>query len=1107
MENEQKIYTIADAHLDTSWVWTFETSVKEYIPNTFNENFALFEKYPEYKFNWEGSYRYELMKEYYPDAFEKVKKYIAEGRWSPCGSCYENGDVNVPSPESLIRNVIYGNGFFKDNFGIESNDIFLPDCFGFGKALPGIAAHCGIKGFSTQKLTWGCAVPTPFDVGRWTALDGNGLWCAIKPGSYTKVYDKVRTYKPILERLKENSEKYGFKATFDYHGVGDRGGAPKEKSVKTVCNEIRENANNAIKVLSATTKEFFDDIEAMSEEAKNKLPVYDGEFLMTEHGAGSYTTRTASKRFNRRSELLADAAERSAVAAFITGLADYPANVLDTAWKKTIAHQFHDDITGTSWMIDYKRNWNDYVQSLNLFSTEYTAAVKALTGGMDTSFAKGVAVAVSSPVQTSGTVKQAVKAYIEESKLPGKFVRVFDCDGNEVPSQLGTSDKKGYKKVIFMAEAPANGTVIYDVRTADSAFDGDTGLSLKGKTLANNRYTVKLDLNGDIASVYDNKLKRELLAAPVRNSLISDITIYHYSAWEVKYKDIMRTPYAYASEPVFLVKENGPALCEIEVIRVADGSTFKQYISLDAESDFVRVYNEVDWRTEAADLKVSFPVNANNETASYDIGIGSYGRKTNTKEQFEVPAQRWTDITGVDGTFGVSILSDSRSGWDKPDGHTLRLTGVHTALNNHSHMTAQHLADFGINRFSYGIYGHEGKPDFTPCAADRFCQPMHTFVCDSHKGKLGRKFSLCSVDSDTVRILGIKKAQKSDDIIIRLCEYTGKEQKGVNLAFALPVAAASVIRGDEEFIDEYPVSDGKLVIDFKPHEIRSFALKLETADKYKKKYGKIELPYNTEFSSFNCDGKKAKLNNGYSVPAELIPEQLLEGGVGYSFLDKGLNAVECCGQEIDVPKGAKTVHFILTSISGDKNVTFKADDKEYDVTVQSCFEAVGAWDLIGLGETGYIKKQPQYFTFTHTHGARGDEIAKQFYLFHAEIPCSKCSKITLPLDKNIFILAASYSKDTNEAIPADEHFDSLNKREFNYTYSFYASRLLKESHFVTKMDKLADKIKNMDTNTVLNTERKDKLRQIVFDVKDFNVDSYRRLRQAHLFLKREVIKK
>ena len=1099
---EQKIYTIADAHLDTSWVWKFETTVGEYIPRTFNENFDLFEKYPEYKFNFEGSYRYELMKEYYPKSFEKVKEYIEKGRWYPVGSCYENGDVNIPSPEALIRNVIYGNGFFRDHFGKESNDIFLPDCFGFGKALPSVAAHCGITGFSTQKLTWGCAVPIPFDIGRWRGLDGNGLWCALKTGNYTAVLDKVRTDKDLLKKLKENSEKYGFNFTSTYHGVGDRGGAPKEKSVKTVVTELRQNAENAIKVLSATTRELFDDIEALPEEQKKKMPVFDGEFLMTEHGAGSYTTRTVSKRWNRRSELLADAAERTAVSAFILGLADYPLNVLDTAWKRTIAHQFHDDITGTSWMVDYKRNWNDYVQSMFSFSTEYTVAVKAVTGAMNTSFAKGIPVAVSNPVQSTGSVSQAVSAEICADMIP-ESARVFDCRGNEVPSQV-SSLSGGKKKVTFIAAVPSNGIAVYDVRPSADSFSGETGLTVTGNTLENKRYKVTIDGNGDIVSVFDKKLGKELLSAPVQFQLINDIQIYHYAAWEVKYKDIMSKPYACAANPEFEIAESGPALVALKTKRTAGGSFFTQVISLDAESDFIRVYNEVDWRSESSDLKVSFPFKCADINASYDIGLGYYARGNNTKEQFEVPAQRWADISGRDSGFGVSVLSDSRTGWDKPKSNVIRLTAMHTATNNHSPMTGQHVADFGLNRFSFGIFGHEGKPDFTAGAADRFCQPMHTFICDSHKGKLDPEFSLCSVSSDTVRILGIKKAQKTDEIVIRLCEYTGKAQKGVKIQFALPVKSAKEIRGDEIEIGDIPVADGVLDVDFTQNQVRSFALTLDGTSKYRKKYGAIDLPYDKEAASSNESDSKCLLGNGFSVPSELVPETLLEGGVEYTFVSGGKNAVECKGQTIAVPKDAKTVHFILTSVSGDRKAEFSVDGKAVQVIVQDCFEAVGAWDLIGLGETGYIKKNPQYFTFTHTHSSAGDELAKQFYLFHAAIPCAKASEIKLPDDRNILVFAASYSKDANCALPGDEHFDTLEKRSFDYVLSKYAQSQLRDSKFQEFMGKMIEKIEHTEPNQYFTAKRKEKARDLLRIVKDSGVDGRKSIRIARVAIARRI---
>ena len=132
----------------------------------------LVKKLPEYVFNFEGAYRYELMEEYYPEQFEKLKEYVAKGNWYPCGAGWENGDVNVPSPEALFRNFLLGNEYFNKKFGIRSRDVFLPDCFGFGYALPSIARHANLYGFTTQKLSWGSAYGQPFDIGKWYGPDG-----------------------------------------------------------------------------------------------------------------------------------------------------------------------------------------------------------------------------------------------------------------------------------------------------------------------------------------------------------------------------------------------------------------------------------------------------------------------------------------------------------------------------------------------------------------------------------------------------------------------------------------------------------------------------------------------------------------------------------------------------------------------------------------------------------------------------------------------------------------------------------------------------------------------------------------------------------------------
>ena len=176
------LYMVATAHLDSQWNWTVQDTIREFVPNTFYTNFKYFEKYPDYVFTWEGAIHYMWFKEYYPDDWPTVQKYVAAGRWRLAGSWLNAVDTNMPSPESLFRQALYAKRFFRQEFSTVSHDVYLPDCFGFGFALPSIAAHSGLKAFSTQKLTWGR--PIPFPIGRWQGVDGSQILAELKPGDY-----------------------------------------------------------------------------------------------------------------------------------------------------------------------------------------------------------------------------------------------------------------------------------------------------------------------------------------------------------------------------------------------------------------------------------------------------------------------------------------------------------------------------------------------------------------------------------------------------------------------------------------------------------------------------------------------------------------------------------------------------------------------------------------------------------------------------------------------------------------------------------------------------------------------------------------------------------
>ncbi len=1031
-----RVYAVATTHLDTSWSWDFETTLRDYLPKTLTENFALFEKYPDYVFSFEGSYRYELLEEYYPELFEKLKGYVARGRWQVSGSSYENGDVNIPSPEALFRNILVGTAYFREKFGKRSEDIYLPDCFGFGWAVPSVAAHANLKGFTTQKLIWSSAYEVPFDLGIWRGPDGGEIYASLDAGDYNRSLKTVRKKGSVKRKLKSNSRKYDLPFTFVLHGIGDRGGAPREESVKAVLSEAARNASAKIEVIPAATDHVFRDMDSLlTREQKAKLPVWQNELVMTDHGVGCYTSRAIGKRWNRRAELLADAAERAAAAAGVLAGYAYPQSVLDTAWKRVIAHQFHDDITGTSLEICCKRNWNDYILSLNQFAEEYRFAAASVASEMDTSFAKGVALVVNNPVQAQGKRAGVVTAEVCFDK-PCDFIGVYNANGEEV---LAQTVKKGTKShlIAFCARVPSIGYAAYDVRPSAVPSAVKSDLTVTERTLENAKYLVTLDENGDIAQIFDKTLSKELLSKPIRMALYDYDGAGTYPAWELAYKEVMAPPREYAANTAFSIIENGPARIAIQTVRHAGGSVFKQVISLDSKGETVHVFNEIDWRSLRTLLKTEFPFTVANKKAAYDLGLGVIERGNSKPSLYEVPAQNWADITDTDGRFGVSVFSDSKVGWDKPNNNTLRLTGIHSPRA--AYRDAQHLLEFGLNRYSFAVYSHAGSwQNGTQQAAMEFVQPMNAFAVPTSPGRLGAEFSFCSVSDNAVMIRAIKKAQASEEIVLRVNEGGNKSHENVRLQIGDGIITAREVWATEEPKGAAKVENGELVFDIGAFEPKTFALTIKNgAEKaVGVKAVSIDLPYNLNAVTANANRTAGALPNGLSLPAEQFPAEIRCGGVGFntgSTAPGEMNALACNAQHLPLPTGSSRLHIIAAAFNGDRETVFGFDDTSLPVTIQSADERPGAWDLLNLNEAGYIKKDTLAWNTTHAHSSHGDEYGRQIYFFKYtfDIPAG-VKEYVLPADEKIILLAATATQNEPQAVCATELYDSLEKREISF---------------------------------------------------------------------------
>ena len=1027
---KKKIYTVATAHLDTVWNWDFEKTISEYIYNTLVDNFKLFEKYPTYKFSFEGTYRYELMQEYYPELFEKLGEYVKEGRWNICGSAFENGDVNIPSPEALFRNILFGNSYFEKTFGKRSCDIYLPDCFGFGWALPSIAAHANLMGFTTQKLAWGGAYGTPFDIGVWKGVDGNQIYASINPHDYYFTLKKLRDWDFVSNKLKEN-EKYDLDWTYIFHGIGDRGGAPAEESVSFVDSEIKKNDSSDIEVIAASADEIYHDIdEKFTQEQKAKLPVWENELVMTNHAVGGYTSRAVGKRWNRRCEELADMAERGGVMSSYLGTANYNRKALNRAWKRFIAHQFHDDIPGTSLQRVYKRSWNDYAMSMNQLANELEASVAPVSQLMKTDFCSGVPVMVYNPVEAQR--HGAVTVRLEN--VSADYVRVYDEKGKEIKSQIN-SNENGVIEVVFVADVMSLGTRIYDIRPSDRpcCVKSDIHINMD-RVMENQRYVVTLNQKGNITSIIDKALDdQELLKEPISLGLFNYTGSKQWPAWEMNYKEADKEADRIPKLETVTILEQGPARVAFKVVQRDKDSTFSNIIALTDASDIVEVYSEIEWRSLKTMAKNKFSFTASNDKATFDLGLGAIKRGNMTEKLFEVPAQKWVDITDKSGEFGVSVISECKYGWDKFKDNTLRMTVLHTPKGDFRPDSVQSLMDLGLNRYSYAIFSHKGEAGAdTQLEARKFISPMSAYLCTKHQGQLKSEYSFGSVSTNDVIIRAIKKAEETDEIIVRLNEGTNKAINDFTLTLGEGVESARELYASEEYKGEARVENGRLITDFKPYEIKTFALTLKQSSVLGEKAQSTPISLSFDKNIISKQGETADFE--YSIPYEIVPENVLVNGVEFCINKDGKNAMLANGQSVKVGDGVTRLAFLCASLDGDRNAEFTVNDEPVNVKINSCFERFAAWDLYGLKQTAYIKKGKLGYEATHSHRDGNDAVARGMYFYIAELDVKSGDSVMLPVDENIVIISASQVKDSQTRL-VTPLYDEVKKRPYDYSFS------------------------------------------------------------------------
>jgi alpha-mannosidase len=789
---------VGHAHLDTAWLWPLRETVRK-CARTFSTVLELMDRYPEYRFAVSQAQHLAWMRDHYPDLFERLKARIAEGRLEPTGSMWVEADCNIPSGESLVRQILFGKRFYLDEFGIETNDVWLPDVFGYSAALPQIMRRSGIQWFLTQKLSWNQYNVLPHHSFLWEGIDGSRVFTHFPPADTYNGNVSVRELRFAVENFKDHERANRSLYLF---GWGDGGGGPTAEMLESA--RRLADLDGLPRLTMEGPRQFFSEAAA---EIRDPA-VWVGELYLELH-RGTYTSQAATKLGNRRAEFALREAE---LWLSLAPDADYPSDKLDDLWKLLLLHQFHDIIPGSGIHWVYDDTARDHARILSETGRLVDDALASRVDDIDTS-------AAGHPVVIFNSLSHARRELVTV-EAPADATAAVNGSGVAVPIQRDAAGR-----AIFEASVPACGHQVYDLVAANPLTA--SGVAADARSLENDYLRIEIDDQGLVSSIFDKNFQRQVLAPGSvgnRFQLHPDYPNF-YDAWDIDRFAFDQVTDLDDAESVELV-EDGPLRAGIRITRRFGDSLLTQVVRLSAGSPFVEFDTEVDWHETNRLLKVAFPVNVRSLRATYEIQFGHVERATHDNTswdvaRFEVCAHKWADLS--EPGYGVALLNDCKYGYDI-SGNVMRLSLLRAPT------WPDPEADRGHHHFVYRLLPHAAdlREAGVIDAGYDLNVPLRTVATSPHPGALDPRTSILSVDAPHVVVEAVKRSvDDSEALVVRLYEAWGRRGPVVLRA---PWAPRRAVRTDllERDLADLPTRGDTVTVDLSPFEI--VTLKLEPAE-------------------------------------------------------------------------------------------------------------------------------------------------------------------------------------------------------------------------------------------------------------------------------------
>ena len=768
------ITAVGHAHIDTGFFWPVRETIRK-SARTFSSQIDLIERYPDYVFGASQPAHYAMIKKHYPSLYAKIKQAVKDGSWEPQGGMWVEADCNLINGESMVRQFIHGKNFFKDEFGCEVNNLWLPDVFGYSATMPQVMKRAGCDYFLTQKLSWSQFNKFPHTTFNWRGIDGTSVLTHFPPENNYNSWLKPSDMLAAEENFKEREVLDEMIVLF---GVGNGGGGPRDAHIERGLRQ--KDLEGAPKIKFGRADEFFKRLSKHTDE----MPTWSGELYLELH-RGTLTTQARTKRGNRLLEL---ALRETEYLLACGDLADYPIEELDKIWKTLLINQFHDIIPGSSIREVYEVTEREHAEGLT--------ACKRIQ--------QEVATRLFSPDEESLVLVNTLNtSYTQAITLPEGWAGV-----EGVPVQ-----KESDGTVSALLEIPSQGML-----TLSRSDETVSAEEISELALENDLIRYEFSEKGEILKAFDKEADKQILSETGNVFTLYEDRPNNFDAWDIDiFYEGQALETAHAVSHTSLGK--GKVRQGVQFDLAIGKSTLTQRVYLDANSKRLDFNTEVNWQEAHRMLRVAFPTTIRTDQASFDIPYGYVRRNTHRNlswdmARFEVAAQKYADLS--DNTYGVALLNDCKYGYKVLENVIdLNLLRAPTYPDPD--------ADWGEHKFTYSLLPHRGELISSDVQeqAIQLNQPPAIFAGFA----LGETSIPLTVEGEGVSLEVLKKAEKEDCLIVRLVERLGSE---TTAKVKLTDQNAALVETDMlEWNEIATLGKGQIEIPMNPFEIRTFKITMK----------------------------------------------------------------------------------------------------------------------------------------------------------------------------------------------------------------------------------------------------------------------------------------